>query len=99
MTIAILMSTYNGDKFLTKQLESIISQTIFDWKLYIHDDGSIDDSVSIIQNYVKKDERINFFEGSSGLGPSKAFLSLIAKVESQYYVLCDQDDIWRSNKL
>ena len=56
--IEILMATYNGEKYIREQIDSIISQTYSNWTLLIRDDGSKDDTVKIIKEYEKKDKRI-----------------------------------------
>ena len=48
--ISILISTYNGEKYIREQIDSILSQTYGDWKLYVRDDGSLDNSISIIED-------------------------------------------------
>ena len=59
-TVNILLSTYNGEKYLAEQIDSIVNQTYTDWNLLIRDDGSTDNTVSIIKNYEEKDARIKF---------------------------------------
>ena len=59
-TVNILLSTYNGEKYLAEQTDSIVNQTYTDWNLLIRDDGSTDNTVSIIKNYEEKDARIKF---------------------------------------
>lgn len=62
--IDILMATYNGENFLSTQIESIICQTFKDWHLFIQDDCSTDNTLSIINEYVKKDSRITLIKNS-----------------------------------
>lgn len=100
MTVAILMSTYNGENYLAEQLQSIVRQTFNNWELYIRDDGSTDSTLSIIKEFQKEDSRIHFVDdGLSRLGPSASFLSLILSIDADYYILCDQDDIWYQEKI
>lgn len=54
----ILMATYNGGKYIKKQIESIINQSVTDWKLIVRDDGSKDETIEIIEKYVNEDSRI-----------------------------------------
>lgn len=51
--IAILMATYNGEKYICQQIDSILSQTCKDWELYIHDDGSTDNTIAAVESYVE----------------------------------------------
>lgn len=99
-TIAILMAVYNGGRYLKEQIDSIIGQSYSNWLLYIHDDGSTDDSLSIIQDYINMDRRIVLTEGGQKhLGPAMAFMDLLDKVESNLYMFCDQDDVWLKDKI
>lgn len=95
------MSTYNGDKFLNEQLDSIIKQSYQNWKLFIRDDGSKDRTIEIIKEYTSIDPRIIYLSEISeeNLGVKQSFLSLLLSVESRYYFFCDQDDVWLSNKI
>lgn len=100
MRIAILMSTYNGEKFLDKQLESIAMQTVAqDITLYIRDDGSTDSTFDIIENWKNK-IHIVLYKGKNA-GPAMSFWKLLINTEIQadYYAFCDQDDIWDKNKV
>lgn len=96
--IAILMATYNGEKYLKEQINSIVNQTNQDWTLYIQDDGSSDKTIDIINSY--KDSRIVLVDvGLTRQGAGMNFMSLLNIVESNYYMFCDQDDVWFNNKI
>lgn len=96
--VAILMATYNGERFLKEQIESIINQSNSDWTLYIQDDGSTDDTLNIIKSY--NDDRIVLVDvGLSHQGPCMNFMSLLNIIESNYYMFCDQDDVWLPFKI
>ncbi len=98
--IAILMATYNGEKYIEEQIMSIINQTFIDWKLYIHDDGSKDKTVEIIEKYMKRyPEQIEIIYSESTGGARNNFLFLMASVEAKYYMCCDQDDVWCKDKI
>ena len=97
--IAILMSTYNGEKYISEQIESLQKQTYKEWSLYIRDDGSGDDTIRIIEDFKKKDLRINLIKDDKNLKPAKSFFTLMNKIEADYYFFCDQDDYWLKNKL
>lgn len=102
-TALILMSTYNGEKFLAAQIDSIISQTFERWVLIIRDDGSTDGTVEIIKKYCQTDPRILFLKDDLGnLNILKSFSVLMQKAstrEEDFIFFCDQDDVWLSNKL
>lgn len=98
--VAILMATYNGGKYLREQIDSILSQTFTDWHLYIHDDGSKDDTVSIISEYVEEhQEQITLLEYPSQGGACNNFFSMLEEVEAEYYMFSDQDDVWYNDKV
>lgn len=100
MKVAILMSTYNGEKYLKEQIESLQKQTFEKWELFVRDDGSTDNTVSIINKLQTKDPRIHFIDDEKvQLRPMKSFLYLLSKVSADYYFFCDQDDYWLSEKL
>lgn len=99
-TVAILMATFNGGKYIENQILSLQQQTYKNWKLYVQDDGSTDDTLSIIQRMKSYDERINIVNnGKTKQGAGKNFLSLVKNVDSNYAIFCDQDDIWLENKI
>lgn len=98
--VEILMATYNGEKYIKEQIESILSQTYEDWSLLIRDDGSKDKTLEIIKEFVVKDKRIKLIVDSKGnLGYVKNFEELLKKSKAEYIFLCDQDDIWENEKL
>lgn len=101
--ITILMSTYNGEKYLTEQIDSILAQTYSNWELVIRDDGSSDGTVQIVEDYVKQEERVRWFDeneaSAENLGPMKSFFLMLETVESPYYMFCDQDDVWLPEKI
>ena len=94
------MATYNGEKYLVEQLDSIINQTYHNWNLLIRDDNSTDKTLEIIQNYHKKDKRIKILKDNKGnLGIVRNFEELLKNSESEFIMFSDQDDIWVENKL
>lgn len=98
--IAILLSSYNGEKYISEQIESIINQSYGNWKLYIRDDGSNDSTLSIIDKYVSQDSRIILMHDEiKHRGVKESFLWLLRHVESEYYMFCDQDDVWEVDKV
>ena len=100
MMVAVLMSTYNGEKYLEEQLDSLLNQTFENWKLYVRDDGSTDGTQQIIEKYALTDDRILWQKDEQGnLGPASSFLTLLTAVDSDYYMFCDQDDVWLPNKM
>lgn len=98
--IDILMATYNGGAFLAQQLRSLQSQTFENWDLWIHDDGSSDQTLDIIAEFVEQDSRIHWLnDGIKYRNPAYNFLSLLSVSQAPFCIFCDQDDIWLENKL
>lgn len=100
--VAILLCTFNGEKFLSEQLDSLQSQTYQNWVVIASDDGSTDNTLKILQQYKAK-----WPSGKLSIrnGPQKGFcqnfLSLACNPDifADYYAFCDQDDVWLPEKL
>lgn len=98
--LAILIATYNGEKYLEEQIQSILDQSYSDWSIFIHDDGSTDNTNTIIDLYVDKyPTRIFRVKGKSCGCARNNFFFLTENVEAEYYMYCDQDDIWLPDKI
>lgn len=91
--VSIVMATYNGERFLKKQLESIASLTYDNFELIISDDGSTDDTLAIIDSFT---DRINItvYQNDGDHGVTGNFENGLNHVNGEYVALCDQDDIW-----
>lgn len=98
-TIDILLATYNGEKYIKEQIESILNQTYKNIKLIISDDCSKDSTSKILKEYEKKDDRIKLYIQQENLGVVKNIEFLLKKVENKYYMLSDQDDVWLPQKV
>lgn len=98
--IAILMATYNGAEYVGEQLDSILNQSSENWTLYIHDDGSNDDTRNIINQYARRyPEKIVVIEGPSTGGAKTNFFYLMKEVTADYIMFSDQDDFWLPEKI
>lgn len=94
----IIMSSYNGEKYIREQIESILKQDQENLILYIRDDGSTDTTVEIIKEYIKTG-RV-FIDVGINLGAKASFMKAIQDApEADFYALSDQDDIWEYNKV
>lgn len=99
-TVDILMATYNGSEFIKNQILSLQQQTETNWKLFIRDDGSTDNTVAIVNEMANLDSRIIIVKDDFGnIGPGKSFIELTKYSESEYAIFCDQDDIWFERKI
>lgn len=96
--ITVLMSTYNGEKFLQEQIDSILGQRDVHVHLLVRDDGSTDHTLNILERYQEKG-LLSFYTGEN-LGPQRSFLHLLQHAPScDYYAFADQDDVWMEDKL
>lgn len=105
-SVVICMSTYNGEKYIREQLDSIINQTYQNIYLLIRDDGSTDSTCSIIKEYEERYEFISFInpDERENLRPTKSFLQLIQYAfddmrHFSFFAFADQDDVWLSDKI
>lgn len=97
--VCVMMSTYNGERFLPEQLDSLLGQQGVETEIYIRDDGSADSTRDIIEKYMGRHANIHFTEGRN-IGPGRSFWELLRYVpEYDYYAFCDQDDVWLPEKL
>ncbi len=103
--IYIIMCVYNGEKYIKEQIESILHNSITDWRLYISDDGSTDRTYELAAGYAKAyPQKIILTTHINAADPSIHFLEKIRDVSMKmqaddFIMLCDQDDIWYNNKI
>ncbi len=98
--VSIVMTTYNGEKYLEQQIVSILSSTYQDFELYIVDDGSQDNTMEILNRYKEKyPDKIHLSRNETNLGVTLNFLNAVSKTTSEYIMLCDQDDVWKVDKI
>ncbi len=94
----ILMSTYNGERFLAEQIESLRAQTWKNLEILIRDDGSKDRTPDILMEYGKEYKNIKIFL-EENKGVSESFFELLKKSDADFVAFCDQDDIWLEEKI
>ena len=94
--VSVAMATYNGEKYIEEQLDSILKNLNNNDEIIISDDGSTDNTRSIIRNY--NDYRIKLIDGPQS-GVKQNFANAISKCSGDFIFLADQDDIWMSNKV
>ena len=96
--VNILVATYNGEKYIRELLDSLLSQTYPDIDIFILDDGSKDNTVSIVNEYISRG--IHIIPNSHNLGYPFSFYKLLTDCsDADYYCLCDQDDVWYPDKV
>jgi glycosyltransferase involved in cell wall biosynthesis len=96
--IQILLSTYNGEKYLPEQLDSIFSQTFSSFCLLVKDDGSSDATLDILKKYGSKEPRLKLLSGPTKQGAPKSFWALLKASSAPYVMFADQDDVWLPTK-
>lgn len=98
--IQVLMSAYNGEKYIKEQIESILNQQGVEVSLLIRDDGSRDNTVLILEQYSKNNENVQYYKGSN-IGACQSFFDLLnhADRDYDYFAFSDQDDYWLPKKL
>ena len=98
--ISIVMATYNGASYLEEQIDSLLQNTITNWKLQICDDGSTDRTIDIARAYVEQyPDKISLVQNREQLGVTLNFLSGAKRAEGDYIMFCDQDDVWLPDKI
>jgi glycosyltransferase involved in cell wall biosynthesis len=99
--IDILLSTFNGERYLGDLIESLLRQTYKEWRLLVRDDGSSDATLKIIKNYsIRFPEKIIVLEDDGKrLGACQSFASLLSHSTADYTMFCDQDDVWLLEKV
>ena len=91
------MAAYNGEKYIKEQLESVLSQLDEQDEVIVSDDGSSDHTLDIVRSF--GDERIHIYENELESGFSKNFENALNHAEGDLIFICDQDDVWKNNKI
>ncbi len=99
--IDILLATYNGEKYISEQIDSLLNQTYQNWILIVHDDGSSDNTIEILKKYVLKYPKkiILIEDGIKTRGAKNNFSHLLSFSTSKYIMFCDQDDVWLNDRI
>ena len=95
--VSVCMATYNGEKYIHRQLVSILNQIDFDDEVIISDDSSTDNTLSIVKQF--DDHRIQVFTNQGVSGPVGNFESALFRASGDYIILADQDDFWLPKKV
>lgn len=96
--VSVIIATYNYGRFISEAIESLINQTYVDWECIIIDDGSTDNTKSVVDDWIKKDKRITYFSQQNA-GPTSARNNGISKAKGEYILFLDADDLLQPNKL
>lgn len=98
-TISIIMPTYNSEKWIKESINSVQAQTYTDWELIITDDASQDDTVGIIKDIARNDNRIKLYTLRNNGGAAKARNNSLNYASGRYIAYLDSDDLWKEKKL
>jgi glycosyltransferase involved in cell wall biosynthesis len=99
-TVAIVMTTYNGEKYVEEQIKSILASAYQDFELYIFDDGSSDATISILERYDESYQgKVHMIRNEMNYGVTMNFIQALSKMTTDYIMFCDQDDVWLPNKI
>lgn len=98
MKVSVAMATYNGEKYLEQQIDSILSQLGNEDELIISDDHSSDRTLAIIEKYIRDDHRVKLFMNDES-GVTSNFENAIKRTQNEIIFLSDQDDIWKPEKV
>lgn len=98
-TVQVLLSTYNGEKYLREQLDSLMKQEGINIKISVRDDGSTDSTIAILEEYRKDGKLIYYAEKNIGYEKSFLTIALYSSGKADYYAFCDQDDVWEPQKM
>ena len=97
--VSIALCTYNGERFLTRQLDSIIGQDYLNLEIIVTDDCSTDGTRNILADYQSRDGRIRVYLNDQNLGYTKNFEKALTLCTGKYIAFADQDDVWEQNKI
>lgn len=99
--ICILLSTYNGEKYIKELLNSVLNQSVNNYKTLVRDDGSIDHTQELLNEFKSNfpDVIFSIKDNKGNLGPRDSFFELLKHADGNYFLYCDQDDIWYENKI
>ena len=97
--VSIIVPMYNAEKFIGKTIKSVLSQTYENWEMLIMNDVSTDNSLAVVNEYAKKDDRIKVLNTEKNMGVVKGRNHLIDLANGKYIAFLDADDYWHSQKL
>ena len=98
--VAIIMAVYNGENYLSEQIDSVLRGAEQNFRIHIFDDGSTDSSADIIAGYTNQyPEKVVYHRNKKNRGVIRNFLEGCLEIDADYYMFCDQDDIWLPEKI
>lgn len=99
-TVSVVMATYNGARFLPEQLDSLVRQTVLPFELVVGDDGSTDGTVDLLERFRRVAPfPVTIIQNQPRLGYGQNYLNAASSARGSFIAFCDQDDVWREDKL
>ncbi len=99
MKVSIIIPTYNSEDFIRQTIDSVLDQSYTNWECLVIDDGSIDQTVQVIKEYMLVDQRIQLIEKKENSGAADTRNRGIKEAKGQYIAFIDSDDVWHKDKL
>lgn len=97
--VSIVICTYNGEHFLSEQMDSLLQQTYPVDEIIVQDDGSTDGTMAVLNGYAANNPVIKLFRNEGKHGVNNNFFSALRRASGEYIAICDQDDIWEPTKV
>lgn len=97
--VSVVMSTYNGSRYVGEQIESILNQTYSSLEIILADDASTDNTYDILKSYAERDQRIVLYRQKENTGYNINFSEACSKATGAYIAISDQDDVWEPGKI
>jgi teichuronic acid biosynthesis glycosyltransferase TuaG len=97
--VSLITPAYNSSRYIDKTIRSVVAQTYQNWEMLIVDDGSNDETVSIVEAWNAKDSRVKLFRNGKNLGQGKSRNRAIKEANGRYIAFLDSDDLWHPHKL
>lgn len=97
--VSVCMATYNGELFLSEQIDSILAELSDQDELVVVDDGSTDSTINLLSSYATKDARVKLTRNTRNMGVIKTFELALSKAQNEIIFLADQDDVWLSGRV
>lgn len=99
LTVQVLLATYQGERFISAQLDSLLAQSYRDFQILIRDDGSTDGTKGILEDYAARFPQVIIIPSETRLGVTGNFNALLEHAHADVIFFCDQDDIWKRDKI
>lgn len=97
--VSVVMCTYNGEKFLRGQLDTLLAQTVMPHEIIVQDDCSQDSTWEILQEYAASHAVMKVYRNERPMGINENFFSALGRASGDFIAICDQDDLWNCRKI